>query len=520
MPELTTEVVWKPLAGRRIEGLYYPSSQELAMSTTAQHILFDGTRGPGKTETQLMRFRRNVGRGYGHFWRGILFDREHKNLGDIVNKALRLFPKFQDGAKWYSSTSSYKWVWPTGEELYFAHVKTLSDYNNYHGWEMPWVGWNELTKFPTRELFDKMMSINRSSYTPEKDGPRDKRGVLTFTDPIPLEVFATTNSSGVGHNWVKRDFIDVAPPGRIVRTEYEIERDLSGEKETVVRTQVRIFGTYKENPYLDSAYIAGLFANSNEAERISWTTGSWDVVAGGAFDDVWDSKVHIKPRFRVPAHWYVDRTFDWGSTHPFWCGWWAQATGEEVELLNERGEVTGKWAPARGSLILIAEWYGTEKQQTGTNKGIKMGSTEIAKGIKQIQQLMKRNRWIVNDPYPGPADNQIRNDVDKDNETIEKKMADQGISWEQSNKSSGSRVNGLQLGRDMLENAKRGEGPGIYVTRNCRVSIAIIPTLPRDEDNQDDIDTTAEDHPWDGWRYRILKAAGRLAEDVHIGFAH
>jgi hypothetical protein len=38
-----------------------------------------------------MRFRRNVGVGYGAFWRGVIFDREYKNLDDLVNKSRRWF---------------------------------------------------------------------------------------------------------------------------------------------------------------------------------------------------------------------------------------------------------------------------------------------------------------------------------------------------------------------------------------------------------------------------------------------
>lgn len=521
------EVVWSPLKGRyyRFPGaprdVYLPSSQEIALTTTANHILFHGTRGPGKTETQLMRFRRHVGRGFGSYWRGVIFDREYKNLDDLVSKSLRLFPKFQDGAKFHASTNMFKWVWPTGEELLFRAVKKLSDYNAYHGHEYPWIGWNELTKFPTRDLFDKMMSVNRSSYTPEKDGERDKKGNLIFADTIPLEVFATTNSYGAGHHWVKRAFIDPIDGGKIFRKKFEIERDLTGDKEIVERTQIAIFGSYKENPYLDSVYIAGLFENSNEAERISWTTGSWDVVAGGAFDDLWKARVHIKDRFKIPAHWYIDRTFDWGSTQPFWVGWWAQATGETVYLCDELGnEKADTFTPARGSLILINEWYGTLGEEIGTNKGTKLAAKDVAKGIKLREQKMLRAGWIRKLPYAGPADNQIRNVNESSTDTIEKHFADQGVLWEESDKSSGSRKIGLQLGRDMMHNAVTQEGAAIYCTRNCQVSIAIIPTLPRDEDDLDDIDTTAEDHPWDGWRYRILKAASRLADDIKIMFGY
>src|SRR5690349_8624142 len=98
-------VVWQPLAG---------TSQEIALDSRCDETLYWGSRGPGKTDTQLMRFRRRVGLGYGRFWRGVIFDREYKNLDDIVSKSKRWFPQFDDGAQFRQSTADYKWVWPTG----------------------------------------------------------------------------------------------------------------------------------------------------------------------------------------------------------------------------------------------------------------------------------------------------------------------------------------------------------------------------------------------------------------------
>ena len=71
----------------------------------------------------------------------------------------------------------------------------------------------------------------------------------------PLEVFSTTNPNGPGHNWVKRRFINVAPRGTVVRTSVEIYNPQTEQNETVVRTQVAIFGSYRENKYLPPGYV-------------------------------------------------------------------------------------------------------------------------------------------------------------------------------------------------------------------------------------------------------------------------
>jgi len=456
-----------------------------------------------------MKFRSRVGQGYGPYWRGIIYDREFKNLGDIVAQSKRFFPKFNDGAKFLSSPSDYKWVWPTGEELLFRHFKKLSDYDGVHGWEAPFVGPNELTKYPTSELFDKLMSINRCSYTPEKDGwvgsdtGYGPNGELP--PPIPLEVFATTNSSGPGKNWVKREFIDPAPYGKVVRKTTKVFNPQTQQEEEFTRTQVAIFGSYRENKYLDPKYVAELDAIKDPNLRRAWLYGDWDITAGGALDDLWRKEKHVLPRFKVPRNWRIDRSMDWGSSHPFACAWWAEANGEEVTL-----PLTGKkFTPPKGTLIQIGEIYATER--VGTNKGLKWGPDLCAQKIIDYETKLLENGWIETQPYPGPADNQIRNVIDSESDTIETKFAKKGIKWTDSDKSPGSRKNGLILIRDRLQAAIDGEGPALYVMDNCRDSIETVPSIPRDEDNIEDVATDAEDHMYDAWRYRCLKGANRSA---------
>lgn len=531
--ESSLERVWSPIPG---------TSQELALDTRCHHTLYTGARGPGKTDTQLMRFRRRVGIGYGPFWRGIIFDREYKNLDDIVTKSKRWFNAFEDGCKFLESTSSYKWVWPTGEELLFRVVKDDDDYWSYHGHEYPFIGWNELTKFPTGVLYRKLMSCNRSSFTPEKDTPRRKfphkpknldarkneDGTWEVYDtpngellpPIPLEVFATCNPYGAGHNWVKRLFIDPAPYGTVVRKEFDVIDPRTKEEIKVTKTQVAIFGSYVENIYLTPEYVASLHDQDDESQRKAWLEGDWDIVAGGALDDVWRRNTHVLPRFVIPSTWTIDRAFDWGSTKPFSIGWFAEANGEEAFIIHN--EKKYRFCPPPGTLIQFYEWYGCRKDKDGnldigSNVGIKMSSGDIAEEIKKIEEALKAQGWISGDVYAGPADNSIRDVRESDVDSIEKKMQDKGVNWSESDKSPGSRKIGLELARERFRASSKREGAGLYFTTNCVASCAILPTLPRDPDKTDDVDTTSEDHVWDMLRYRVLKGNNRIAGSVPVG---
>lgn len=493
-------VIWEPL----------PGSQALAMTCPCNHILYEGTRGPGKTDAQLMFFRKYVGQGYGRYWRGVIFDREYKNLDDLVSKSQRWFPQFQDKARFLSSRSDYKWVWPTGEELLFRQIKKAADYWNYHGQEFPFIGWNELSKFPTSEQYDAMMSCNRASFLPDRHSP-DKKNPLP---EIPLVVFATTNPYGAGHNWVKARFIDVAPSGVVVKTTRDVFNPRTKKREPITKTQVRIFGSYKENIYLSPEYIAELEGIRDKNKRRAWLWGDWDIVAGGAFDDLWDESIHVLPRFAVPATWRIDRSFDWGSTHPFSVGFWAECNGDDAILPDGK-----RLSFPPGTLIRIDEIYGTE--EIGSNRGVRYSANKIAETILEREASLKDKGWVPANGHiwGGPADSQIYAVREKDVDTIGKKMADAGVTWTMADKSQGARVNGLELVRDRLEASLKGEGKGLYIMKNCTAFLSTFPVLPRDEEKPDDVDTDAEDHPYDDCRYRVLASSNRIATVIDIRVA-
>jgi len=397
--------------------------------------------------------------------------------------------------------------------LLFRHEEHVSGYDNYHGHEYCYIGYNELTKRASADFYEMMKSTNRCSFDPEHDTPRNQDGTYATHNNLPLpypplEIFSTTNPSGVGKAWVKRKFIDVAPIGSVHRTSREIFNPRTQKDEIITRTQVAIFGSYKENIYLPPEYVAELDSITDPNLRKAWLYGSWDAVSGGMFDDLWKSRVHVLPKFNIPSSWYVDRAFDWGSSHPFSIGWFAESNGEDFTLPDG-----STFNLPRGSVIQIAEDYGTK--EIGTNTGLKLSAADICKRINTMESKMIADGFIQSKPLAGPADNQITQTVQSDVETIARKMEDCGIYWTKSDKSAGSRVNGVQLFRDRLECSLRKESRGVYFMNTCPNSIEILPNLPRDEKKIDDVDTLAEDHIWDMVRYRILSAQNRIATNIN-----
>lgn len=477
------------------------------------------------TDAQLMRFRRYVGLGYGAFWRGIIFDMQYKNLDDIVSKSKRWFPEFFDGAKFKNSTADYKWVWPTGEELLIRVAEKEADYNNYHGQEFPFIGWNELTKYPDSKLYDLMMSCNRSSFVPEErpvnqygqpyEGKPDEQKIIL--PEIPLQTFSTCNPHGRGHNWVKKKFINKSKMGQIHKTSIRVFNPRTQQKEDVVKTQCHIFGSYRENKYLSPTYVAELESIDDPNKREAWLKGNWDITAGGMFDDLWRTDVHVVKPFDIPHSWKINRSFDWGSSAPFSVGWWAESDGSDVRLANGKLMST-----VRGDLFRISEWYGTSGKP---NEGLRMLATDVAKGIRERELKLPFGDRVQS----GPADNSIF-DVQDGNSIAVNMMKTvringvkySGVQWLRSDKSAGSRKAGWELCRARLKAAlpvKLGvrEQPGLFVFDNCEHFIDLFPILPRDEKDLDDVDTKTEDHIGDEVRYRVLGSNRGMVSGKTVG---
>lgn len=481
---------WKAMWGSQIEFL---------RSTPIFEVLYEGTRGPGKTDTLIMDFARDTGKGYGKAWRGILFRQTYKQLTDVINKTKKWFPLAYPEARY--NGSDHTWTWPDGEQLLLRQFIREQDYWNYHGHEYPWVGWEELCNWPEPTGYLRMMSTCRS------------------THPVVakrIRYRSTTNPYGPGHNWVKYRFKLPAWRKHIIRP----KPDDKGNKEP---PRMAIHGHIHENRILlksDPDYVDRIKASARtEAELAAWIEGSWDIVAGGMFDDVWKPKVHVVKPFTIPPSWRIDRSFDWGSAKPFSVGWWAESDGSDY--IDGEGKVRSS---VRGDLFRIAEWYGCVPDQPNT--GLKMLAIDVGKGIIEREVAMGIHERVK----PGQADSSIF-DVENGNciaDDMEKRVRlDNGRDYlgprfERADKSPGSRKTGWEDMRKMLKQALKPpsgvrEFPGLFIFSNCRHWQRIVPVLPRDEKDMDDLDTDAEDHIADESRYRVRAVRQRTGNGKTVG---
>lgn len=485
-----------PMVGTtRVAWAAQPGSQEAFLSCPVPEALLEGNRGGGKTDALLMDFGQHVGQGYGIEWRGILFRKTYKQLNDVIEKSKKWFPRIWPTCT-FNSSDMY-WQWPTGEKLFFRYMERESDYWNYHGHNYPWIAWEELTTWADDRCYRKMMSCWRSP-----------------TPGIPKKLRSTTNPYGPGHNWVKHRFRLPVYSGHTVGPVI---------REEGLPDRVAVHSHLDENVVLmtaDPNYKQNIAASARSpAELAAWLEGSWDIVAGGMFDDLWNPNVHVVPDFLPPPNWNLDRAFDWGSSKPFSVGWWAESDGSDV-LVNGH-----YYSTVRGDLFRVREWYGTTGEP---NEGLRMLATDITKGI--IQREL--NWGVYGQVKAGPADNAIFN-VENGGSIAGDMMRScrvdgktyRGIQWTRADKRPGSRKNGWELIRHRLAQSISPEGsvrekPGLYVCRSCNDFIRTVPVLPRDlEHDPDDVDTDAEDHIADEMRYRVRSGTKRVKSSRASGVA-
>jgi hypothetical protein len=295
-----------------------------------------------------------------------------------------------------------------------------------------------------------------------------------------------------GNSWVKARFIDKAPNKKPYKD------PITG------KVRCHITSSLSENTTLltaDPDYKNTLLmaVQDDPMKYKAWIEGSWDIVDGGFFADLWDPKIHVLPRFPIPRSWDVVRSFDWGSSKPWAVTYIAECNGEQPQP-----EYGVPYLP-KGSAICIMEIYGWN----GTaNEGDRATSQQIAERVLSVDSAIAREYGCR--VRIGPADTAIW-EV-RDGTSIAKNMSDHGLWWTKAYKGSGSRVSGWSLIRTMLGAAKRGdlEHPHLYFSEAAPHHVRTIPIMQHDPKKPEDINSDLEDHALDSTRYNLARKLNKL----------
>jgi len=367
-----------------------------------------------------------------------------------------------------------------GAAIHLRHCQHEQDKYNFQGAEIHCLLVDELTTF-SQTIYETLRTrVRMTNITlPER-----------WKDRFP-RIICGSNPGNIGHAWVKKTFVD-----------YGTEIHKTSVKEGGMLRQF-IPARMEDNPDLmrdDPGYRARIEGMSDTAMARALADGDWDIIAGGAFSDLWNRSIHVVKPFKIPYTWYVDRSFDWGSARPFSLGWWAESDGSDV--VNADGSISHY---PKGTLFRIGEWYGWNGRP---DEGCRLEDIEIGKEMRKKEAQLRQNLGIEH-INAGPADGMIF-DANPGKPSIaqgiEAGYGKKGLFYT-ADKRPGSRLKRVAIFRRYLAASlmRPMEDPGIFFFASCTDgAIRTIPTLPRDTRNPEDVHTKAEDHAWDDIGYRLI----------------
>lgn len=242
-----------------------------------KEAFYGGAAGGGKSDAILMATLQYVDTpGYA----ALLFRKSYSDL--ILPGAL------MDRARdWLSGTdavwreSEKTWHFPSGATVTFGYLDTENDVYRYQSAEFQMVGFDELTQFTEKQyryLFSRLRRLE---------------GVN-----IPLRIRSASNPGGIGHDWVKRRFID--------------EGKQNG--------RVYIRATLEDNQFLDKASYIESLMNLDPITRLQYLNGDWSARTDGSiFRREWFKIIDECPAgLRWVRRWDIAATEKMKGGEPDW----------------------------------------------------------------------------------------------------------------------------------------------------------------------------------------------------------
>lgn len=438
--------------------------QEEFLAAEEFQVLYGGAAGGGKSYALLadpMRYFENKN------FRGILFRRTNDELRELIDKSYTLYKGMYPKAIWREQKST--WTFPSGATMWLTYLDRDEDVKRYQGQAFCWIGFDELTQWPSAHPWNFLSSRCRSD-DPYLSANRAMR--------------ATSNPGGLGHGWVKSMFINPAPEktrfnARDIETNEVLTYPAIDSKtgkphpkagEPLFQRKF-IPARVWDNPSLweDGQYEATLLGLP-EAQRKQLLEGNWDIADGAAFPE-FNRTIHTCRPFVIPHSWRRYRSCDYGYSSFSAVHWYA--------------------IDPDGQLIVYRELYVTK--MTGTELGYRILQEEANEDI--AFGVLDSSVWAMRGTT-GPS--------------VAEEILNTGCRFRPSDRSKGSRSDGLVALHKLLEVDERDK-PGIVFFDTCRQIITDLPIIPMAKDGSDDIDIKyTSDHAYDSIRYGIQARPRRM----------
>lgn len=175
---------------RQVKFLIYPSEE----------ILYGGMAGGGKSSSLLMSAlqyveEKHIPEGQNKLkYNALVIRRTLEDLdmpNAIMDRAKQwLLPKEDEGLLVWKDQKK-RFIFNSGATLTFRYLSHNKHLNSYQGAELQFVGFDELTQFPENQynyLHSRLRKLENSD--------------------IPIRMRGASNPGGIGHDWVKKRFVD------------------------------------------------------------------------------------------------------------------------------------------------------------------------------------------------------------------------------------------------------------------------------------------------------------------------
>jgi len=207
---------------------------------------------------------------------------------NLIEPMLALVP--QEIAGYNGTTHVLRFY--NGSVIQFGHFSGLESELEYQGQSHDIIFMDEATQFSERTF-------------------RHLAGCLRGDNDFPKRFYLTCNPGGVGHFWVKRLFID---------RKFKVDREHPEKTENPEQYSF-IFARAEDNVIMLQRNPDYLSDISMMANSDAMRYGDWNIL-GGCYFDNFDETKNVHKSFKIPPHWQLYRSFDYGLDM-FCCFWWA-----------------------------------------------------------------------------------------------------------------------------------------------------------------------------------------------------
>lgn len=328
-----TKQEWKPTPKQEIF---------LSLPLSIKEAMYGGGAGSAKTDILLIY-------GLAHGWheqpgfKQVFMRRTFPELrNEVIPRSRQLYPKF--GAT--LNKGDMAWTFPSpdqfggtgmsnsGAMIFLGQCENEDDVHKYDSMEINLYTPDEITSLV--EFIYLYIGFTR---------------VRTSDPNLPAIIRGAGMPGGVGHTFVRKRFVDPAPPPN--------DRKIIIGKGGIKR--IYVHATLADNPHIDPEYKRSLEALP-EAEKRAKLYGDWNAYSGQVFDEFRDraypdepeNALHVIEPFDIPEWWPRIVVGDWGFAAMTWIGFGAISPSKRLYVYREMHWIRTKieeWAPAVRELV-------------------------------------------------------------------------------------------------------------------------------------------------------------------------